>query len=83
MSVTTLPVGDHLRAWRRRRRMSQLDLAGEAEVSWATKFGRYAIEGPIGEGGMAEVCRARVLEGRYAEGSTVTVDEKDGAVVLV
>jgi len=33
MSVTTLPVGDHLRAWRRRRRMSQLDLAGEAEVS--------------------------------------------------
>jgi serine/threonine-protein kinase len=39
---------------------------GEAEVSWATKFGRYDIEGPIGEGGMAEVCRARVLEGRYA-----------------
>jgi transcriptional regulator with XRE-family HTH domain len=34
MSVTAaLPVGDHLRAWRRRRRMSQLDLAGEAEVS--------------------------------------------------
>src|SRR5579862_1730266 len=34
MSVTTAsPVGDHLRAWRIRRRMSQLDLAGEAEVS--------------------------------------------------
>lgn len=33
MSATATPVGDHLRAWRRRRRMSQLDLAGEAEVS--------------------------------------------------
>jgi transcriptional regulator with XRE-family HTH domain len=34
MSVAAaLPVGDHLREWRRRRRMSQLDLAGEAEVS--------------------------------------------------
>jgi transcriptional regulator with XRE-family HTH domain len=31
---TTLPtVGDHLRAWRQRRRMSQLDLALEAEIS--------------------------------------------------
>src|ERR1700722_15932833 len=27
------PVGDHLREWRRRRRMSQLDLACEAEIS--------------------------------------------------
>ncbi|MDE2380409.1 helix-turn-helix transcriptional regulator [Bradyrhizobium sp.] len=26
-------VGDHLREWRQRRRMSQLDLAGEAEIS--------------------------------------------------
>ena len=26
-------IGDHLREWRQRRRMSQLDLAGEAEVS--------------------------------------------------
>jgi transcriptional regulator with XRE-family HTH domain len=33
MSVETIPVGDHLREWRRRRRMSQLDLACEAEVS--------------------------------------------------
>ena len=31
--AAALPVGDHLREWRRRRRMSQLDLAGEAEVS--------------------------------------------------
>ena len=27
------PFGEHLRAWRLRRRMSQLDLAGEAEIS--------------------------------------------------
>lgn len=27
------PVGDHLRAWRQRRRLSQLDLALEAEIS--------------------------------------------------
>jgi transcriptional regulator with XRE-family HTH domain len=27
------PFGEHLRAWRRRRRMSQLDLAGEADIS--------------------------------------------------
>jgi transcriptional regulator with XRE-family HTH domain len=33
MSVESIPVGDHLREWRRRRRMSQLDLACEAEVS--------------------------------------------------
>jgi len=33
MSVVALPVGDHLREWRLRRRMSQLDLACEAEIS--------------------------------------------------
>jgi transcriptional regulator with XRE-family HTH domain len=33
MSVATAPVGYHLREWRRRRRMSQLDLACEAEIS--------------------------------------------------
>src|SRR3978361_182595 len=26
-------VGDHLREWRRRRHLSQLDLAGDAEIS--------------------------------------------------
>jgi transcriptional regulator with XRE-family HTH domain len=31
--VTIRPVGDHLREWRQRRRMSQLDLAVEAEIS--------------------------------------------------
>ncbi|MGH6971509.1 MAG: helix-turn-helix transcriptional regulator, partial [Caulobacteraceae bacterium] len=33
MSVSALPVGHRLRVWRLRRRMSQLDLACEAEVS--------------------------------------------------
>ena len=31
--ATIRPVGDHLREWRQRRRMSQLDLAVEAEIS--------------------------------------------------
>lgn len=33
MSSTTQPVGDLLRDWRQRRRLSQLDLASEADVS--------------------------------------------------
>lgn len=33
MEAATHPVGEYLRDWRRRRRMSQLDLALEAEVS--------------------------------------------------
>ncbi len=33
MPAAVIPVGDHLREWRRRRRMSQLDLACEAEIS--------------------------------------------------
>jgi transcriptional regulator with XRE-family HTH domain len=31
--ATVRPVGDHLREWRQRRRMSQLDLAVDAEIS--------------------------------------------------
>src|ERR1051326_4613167 len=31
--ATIRPVGDHLREWRQRRRMSQLDLAVDAEIS--------------------------------------------------
>jgi len=31
--VEPQPIGDLLREWRRRRRMSQLDLAGEADIS--------------------------------------------------
>src|SRR4029434_5200293 len=30
---TARPIGDHLREWRQRRRLSQLDLALEAEIS--------------------------------------------------
>jgi transcriptional regulator with XRE-family HTH domain len=33
LPVSGRPVGDHLRAWRQRRRMSQLDLACEADIS--------------------------------------------------
>ena len=33
MSGIALSVGDHLRGWRQRRRLSQLDLAAEAEIS--------------------------------------------------
>jgi transcriptional regulator with XRE-family HTH domain len=33
MLGTTKPVGDHLREWRQRRRLSQLDLALDAEIS--------------------------------------------------
>lgn len=33
MTSSVRPVGDHLRTWRQRRRMSQLDLALEAEIS--------------------------------------------------
>src|SRR5687768_7608348 len=33
MHARTRPVGDHLREWRQRRRLSQLDLALDAEIS--------------------------------------------------
>jgi transcriptional regulator with XRE-family HTH domain len=33
MTQTARSLGDHLREWRQRRRMSQLDLALEAEIS--------------------------------------------------
>ena len=33
MSATATAVGDHLRQWRQRRRLSQLDLALDAEIS--------------------------------------------------
>ena len=33
MSAQAKPVGDHIRSWRLRRRMSQMDLALEAEIS--------------------------------------------------
>ena len=33
MSTTPLPIGEHLKQWRQRRRLSQLDLALDAEIS--------------------------------------------------
>jgi len=34
--MQTRPIGDHLREWRQRRRLSQLDLALDAEISTST-----------------------------------------------
>src|ERR1700741_5218569 len=33
MTAAVQPIGEHVRDWRQRRRMSQLDLASEAEIS--------------------------------------------------
>src|SRR5258706_11750647 len=33
MNIQQYPIGEHLRTWRQRRRVSQLDLALEAEIS--------------------------------------------------
>jgi transcriptional regulator with XRE-family HTH domain len=33
METNPRPIGDHIRDWRQRRRMSQMDLAGDAEMS--------------------------------------------------
>jgi transcriptional regulator with XRE-family HTH domain len=47
------PIGDHLRTWRQRRRMSQLDLASDAEIS--TRHLSFV------ESGRAQPSRAMVL----------------------
>lgn len=71
MSATALAVGDHLREWRQRRRMSQLDLACEAEVS--TRHLSFV------ETGRAAPSREMVL--RLAEQLAVPVRERN--VLLV
>lgn len=71
MSDIALAVGDHLREWRRRRRMSQLDLACEAEVS--------ARHLSFVETGRAAPSREMVL--RLAEQLAVPVRERN--VLLV
>jgi transcriptional regulator with XRE-family HTH domain len=65
------PVGDHLRAWRQRRRMSQLDLACEAEIS-----SRHLS---FVETGRATPSREMIL--RLAEGLGVPIRERN--VLLV
>ena len=68
---TTRPIGDHLREWRQRRRLSQLDLALEAEIS--TKHLSFL------ETGRAQPSREMVL--RLAEQLDVPLRERN--VLLV
>jgi transcriptional regulator with XRE-family HTH domain len=67
----TRPIGDHLREWRQRRRLSQLDLALEAEIS--TKHLSFL------ETGRAQPSREMVL--RLAEQLDVPLRERN--VLLV
>jgi transcriptional regulator with XRE-family HTH domain len=71
MSMSGAAVGDHLRGWRQRRRMSQLDLACEAEVS-----SRHLS---FVETGRAQPSREMIL--RLAERLEVPVRERN--VLLV
>ncbi len=71
MGTTTMPVGDYLRDWRRRRRMSQLDLACEADIS--TRHLSFL------ETGRAQPSRAMVLH--LAERLEVPLRERN--VLLV
>src|SRR5215213_530654 len=68
---TARPIGDHLREWRQRRRLSQLDLALEAEIS--TKHLSFL------ETGRAQPSRDMVL--RLAERLDVPLRERN--VLLV
>ena len=67
----TRPIGDHLREWRQRRRLSQLDLALEAEIS--TRHLSFV------ETGRAQPSREMVL--RLAERLDVPLRERN--VLLV
>src|SRR3954466_16089768 len=68
---TARPIGDHLREWRQRRRLSQLDLALEAEIS--TKHLSFL------ETGRAQPSREMVL--KLAEQLDVPLRERN--VLLV
>src|SRR3989454_8610833 len=69
--VSVRPIGDHLREWRQRRRLSQLDLALEAEIS--TKHLSFL------ETGRSQPSREMVL--RLAEHLDVPLRERN--VLLV
>ena len=69
--MQTRPIGDHLRQWRQRRRLSQLDLALDAEIS--TKHLSFL------ETGRAQPSREMVL--RLAEELDVPLRERN--VLLV
>src|SRR5215217_4451268 len=65
------PFGEHLRAWRLRRRMSQLDLAGEADIS--TRHLSFV------ENGRSAPSREMVL--RLAERLDVPLRERNALLV--
>src|SRR5690348_16564751 len=65
------PIGEHLRAWRQRRHLSQLDLAAEVEVS--TRHLSFI------ETGRARPSRAMVL--RLAERLSVPLRERNTLLV--
>jgi transcriptional regulator with XRE-family HTH domain len=71
VAATRLAIGDHLREWRRRRRLSQLDLACEADIS--TRHLSFV------ETGRATPSREMIL--RLAEQLEVPVRERN--VLLV
>src|SRR5213075_1653349 len=64
-------IGDHLREWRQRRHLSQLDLAGDAEIS--ARHLSYV------ETGRAEPSREMVL--RLAERLEVPLRERNALLV--
>lgn len=71
MSTTTASVGDLLRDWRRRRRLSQLDFAAEAEIS--QKHLSFV------ESGRAQPSREMVL--RLAEHLAIPLRERNALLV--
>jgi transcriptional regulator with XRE-family HTH domain len=67
----TQTIGDHLKTWRQRRRLSQLELAGEADIS--TRHLSFL------ETGRAQPSREMVL--RLAEGLNVPLRERNMLLV--
>jgi transcriptional regulator with XRE-family HTH domain len=68
---TTQPIGEHLRVWRQRRRLSQLELAGDAEIS--TRHLSFV------ETGKAQPSREMVL--RLAEQLDVPLRERNAMLM--
>jgi transcriptional regulator with XRE-family HTH domain len=70
-STQTQTIGDHLRTWRQRRRLSQLELAGDAEIS--TRHLSFL------ETGRAQPSREMVL--RLAENLGVPLRERNAMLI--
>src|SRR5580698_508717 len=71
MSVTVRPIGDLLREWRQRRRLSQLELSLEAEIS--------ARHLSFLETGRSQPSREMIL--RLAEQLAIPVRERNALLV--